>query len=129
MSISHAMRSFYANNQILEQYKKKEISAEDLDRFMAMAGVQAKLLTIEIAAQKVATADNKTLKRLQSSGFISTSSIPVEANVTEMVPCVERGGKMVTYIDCCDYSGSEHHIDKCQRCDFFGESRKNCFPT
>jgi hypothetical protein len=125
------MRSFYANNQLIEKYEKKERSDEDLDRYMAMAGVQAKLLTIEIAAQKVATNDNKTLKRLKDSGFISTTSIPTTSKIEEVFPCPVQGECNITRLDCLDYSGSENHIHLCQKCNCeqFEVTRKQTCPV
>jgi hypothetical protein len=122
------MRSFHENNLLIERYEKKEISAEDFDRRIAMAGAQAKLLTIEIAAQKVACSDNNTLKRLKNSNFISTTSVPIKDNIEEVFPCPQQGDCNITRFNCLDYSGSERHIDACQKCDQFTITRKQTCP-
>jgi hypothetical protein len=128
VSISHAMRKFYENDTILQKFNNKEISPEEFDLYMTMATIQTKLLTVEIAAQKVATNDNSTLKRLKNSGFISTTSIPVKDNIEEVFPCPQHGGCNINRHTCLDYSGTDRNINECQKCDNFGITRRQIAP-
>lgn len=128
MSISHAMRKFHENNELIEKFKSGDVTAENLDRYMAMATIQTKLLAIEIAAQKVATSDKSAKDNLKKAGFISTASIPITHNIDEMFPCPAHGECNITRMQCLDYSGSDNHIDACQRCSQFSETRKQIRP-
>lgn len=124
MAISHAMRKFHDIETALEKYSNKQMTAEDFDRHMVAADKMAKCLSIEIAAEKLACSGGKALQRLKSSGNISTASIPVKNQITEMIPCTDRGDVMVTYESCLDYSGLSNNIERCQTCRFFVETRK-----
>lgn len=128
MSVSHAMNKYFESQEVINQFRDGGMSPQELEAYMTMAQIQVKLLAVEVAAQKVAASDNKTLKRLQNSGFISTASIPIAYKVEEMFPCPAHGNCMISRMDCLDYSGSENHIGTCQECEQFIVTRKYTMP-
>ena len=128
MSISHAMRKFHEGNELIEMFKKGDVTPEAMNIYMAHAANQTKLLAIEIAAHKLASTEKSATNNLKKAGFISTASIPITQKIDEMFPCPAHGECNITRTDCLDYSGSENHIDACQKCDQFSETRKQLRP-
>lgn len=134
MAISHAMRKYHESESILEKLNSGTLDKEGLerfDRYVSMASLQARLLAVEISAQKLAaigTNAAKTVKNLRNSGFISTASIPVVRAVDEVFPCPEQGDCNISREECLDYSGDSRHIGACQKCEHFTTTRKQVCP-
>ena len=129
MAISHQMRKYHENELLMEKFKRREIDLETLKAHIEFESMQVKYLSAEISAQKIASAEgSKVSRHLRDAGLISTTSIPVVNVIQECYPCPERGNCNITRSECLDYSGASSHIDDCQKCKRFTETRKQICP-
>ena len=84
----------------------------------------------QIMAMQIKEGKNgKAYSRMVSANIVSDgAAIMIESKDAEMVRCPEHGGKCISRDDCLDYSGDEHHINTCQKCEHFSVTRKQIFP-
>ena len=70
----------------------------------------------------------KAARGLIAKNIISDGvAIDMQSSIEETFKCPAKGDLIITRGGCLDFSGQEHNIDACQKCEHFVTTRKQIF--